>query len=75
MQSLLPVLFISSCQFKLIPSILFFFKIFYWSIVDLQYRYKGKCFSFIYIYTPLFFRFFPHIGYYGVLNRVPYAKQ
>ena len=29
---------------------------------------------FVDIYA-LFFRFFPHVGYYGVLSRIPWAVQ
>ena len=58
---------------------LFFFKNFYWSIVDLQRLCQFLLYSkvnqlYIYIY-PLFFRFFSHIGHQTVLSRVPCAMQ
>ena len=55
----------------------FFFN---WSIVDLQYfRCTAEWFSFIYIYTHTYFRFFsdsfPVLDYYKILNIVPCAIQ
>ena len=52
--------------------------ILYWSIVDLQYCVSFRCtatwFGYTYIY-PFFFRFFSHVGYYGILTRVLWAIQ
>ena len=57
----------------------------YWSIVDLQcvnFRYTKVIQLYIYVYIhtniyiyPLFLRFFSHIGYCRILNRVPCAMQ
>ena len=54
-----------------------------WSIVDLQYcisfRYTAKWFSYIYmcvfvcVYIHVYFRLFSTIGYYKILNIVPYT--
>ena len=63
--------------FSFFPPHLFFFN-FYWRVVDLQCCASFRCMQidplFIYIYL-LFSRFFPHIGHYRVLSRVPYAGQ
>ena len=54
-------------------------KKFYWSIVDLQccisFRCTAKCISYTYTYIHsfFFFRFFSHIGHFRVLSRVPCA--
>ena len=52
---------------------LFFFNVFYWSIVDLQccvsFWYLAKWFSYAYIYT-FFFRFFSIMLYHRILNIV-----
>ena len=64
----------------LIHYCIIFSKIFilYWSAVDLQccvsFWCTAKLFSYICSH-PFFFRFFPHIGYYRVLSRVPCAIQ
>ena len=51
------------------------------NFIGVQLTYTMLCYfqvyskvTYIYIY-PLFFRFFPHIGYYRILNRVPCAIQ
>ena len=51
--------------------------ILYWSIVDLQYCVSFRCIAkMLQLYICLFFlKFFSHLGYYGLLSRVPCAIQ
>ena len=65
-------------SFFLLLLFLFFSSFFKnWSTVDLQscvsFRYTAKWFSYTYICICIFFRFFSIIGYYKILNIVPYS--
>ena len=54
-----------------------FFKVFYWSVVDLQccVNFRDTAKNLLYVYPFLVFRFFSHIDYYKIFSRVPCAIE